>query len=287
MSVTTQIKPIRTAGILIIGDEILNGKIQDTNSYNFARFCFNELSVPLKRILVCGDDSSDIKDALDMLLKEDKVDLLITSGGLGSTHDDITYEVLADYFDLDYKLNQQVVDKMQLLRKDYLSKLSSDQLNAYYRMATLPVAQDNSKISTNVLFLDEELWFPLLEIDQKVYVLPGIPQIFTQLLKYMAGFLKKRIVPADFCRRYVLTKSGESQLAPYLTNLQEKCSKEFGEGTVKLGSYPHMAMRVNTISIIGKDVKDKSKLDAIVKDIIDNIGGDAREISQEEENTLK
>ena len=55
-------KPIRSAGCLIIGDEILNGKILDTNSYNFARFCFKDLSIPLKRTIVCGDDEDDIKN---------------------------------------------------------------------------------------------------------------------------------------------------------------------------------------------------------------------------------
>lgn len=104
-------KPIKTAGCLIIGDEILNGKIMDTNSYNFARFCFNDLSIPLKRTVVCGDDSQDIKTSLHNLLSQDNVGFLVTSGGLGSTHDDITYEAISDYFKLDYKLDQEVVDR--------------------------------------------------------------------------------------------------------------------------------------------------------------------------------
>ena len=70
----------------------------DTNSYNFARFCFNNLSIPLKRTIVCGDDEQDIINSLNILLKQDKLDLIITSGGLGSTHDDITYKVISDYF---------------------------------------------------------------------------------------------------------------------------------------------------------------------------------------------
>ena len=112
----------------------------DTNSYNFARFCFNNLSIPLKRTIVCGDDEQDIINSLNILLKQDKLDLIITSGGLGSTHDDITYKVISDYFQLDYQLDQEVVDRMKSIRSDYLDKLNPEQLNAFYRMATLPVS---------------------------------------------------------------------------------------------------------------------------------------------------
>ncbi|CAK9439981.1 uncharacterized protein LODBEIA_P40810 [Lodderomyces beijingensis] len=281
------LKPIRSAAILIIGDEILNGKILDTNSYHFARFCFNNLAIPLKRTIVCGDDELDIKNSLDVLLKQDKVDFVVTSGGLGSTHDDITYQVLASYFNLDYKLDEEVVKKMHSLRDGYLSTLSKDQLGAFYRMATLPVASKDSPISTKNLFFDEKLWFPILEIDQSVYVLPGVPQLFTQLLNDMEPFLKRRVAPTNLSRRYVVTKTGETQLAPYLTRLQQDCIAKHGEGVVKLGSYPHMDSKVNTISIIGKDLENPSVLNGIVGDLIENVGGDAKEISQEEEDKLR
>ena len=280
-------KKIRNAGILIIGDEVLNGKILDTNSYNFARFCFNQLSIPLKRTIVCGDDEADIKQSLDVLLNQDNLDFVVTSGGLGSTHDDITYEVLADYFGLDYKIDDQVVERMKSLRGDYLTKLDKDQLSAFYRMATLPTSRAGCKISTNNLFFDDSLWFPILEIDERVYVLPGVPQLFTRLLNDMKQHLQRRVTSLKLSRRYVVTKSGETQIAPFLTKLQQECNATYGNGTIKLGSYPHMEMKMNTISVVGKNDTPGDSLDDVITQLLENIGGEAKEISQAEEDQLK
>ncbi|EMG50217.1 hypothetical protein SBY92_003636 [Candida maltosa Xu316] len=277
-------KPIRTAGILIIGDEILNGKVQDSNSSNFARYCFTNLSIPLKRIIVCGDDEDDIANSLNVLLKQDNLDLVITSGGLGSTHDDITYKVLSDYFKVDYKLDSEVVDRMHSIRGDYLGKLNKEQLGAFYKMATLPVStQSNPEVTVDKYFIDEKLWFPIVEINQQVYVLPGVPQLFSQLIKDMEPMLQQRVESLNLTRRYVVTKSGETQLAPFLTSLQEKCDEQYREGVVKLGSYPHMNLHINTISVIGKNL-DKDELNWIIKSLIENIGGEAKEITQEQED---
>ncbi|EGW30587.1 uncharacterized protein SPAPADRAFT_63429, partial [Spathaspora passalidarum NRRL Y-27907] len=188
-----QTKPIRTAGCLIIGDEILNGKILDTNSYNFARYCFNNLSIPLKRTIVCGDSEKDIIDSLNILLKQDKLDFVVTSGGLGSTHDDITYKVISDYFNLDYGIDQEVVDRMHRVRGDHLDKLKPDQLSAFYKMATLPIEKNQSSTKVEKYFVGEDLWFPLVALNEQVYVLPGIPQLFTRLINEMEPYLKSRI----------------------------------------------------------------------------------------------
>lgn len=276
-------KAIRSAGCLIIGDEILNGKILDTNSYNFARFCFNDLSIPLKRTIVCGDDEDDIKRCLDTLMKDD-LDFIVTSGGLGSTHDDITYDVISDYFKVDCKLDKDVVDRMNSIRGDYLNKLSPEQKNAFYRMATIPSpTPSNSSIKVEKYFMDDKLWFPIVELNEQVYILPGVPQLFTQLIQDMKPMLQARAVSSNLTRRYVLTKSGETQLAPFLTGLQKECDEKFGKGILKLGSYPHMNLHVNTISVIGKNL-NKDELDWVVKSLIENIGGEAKEISQQQED---
>lgn len=83
---------IKSAGCLIIGDEVLNGKILDTNSFEFAKYCFKELSIPVKKTVVCGDDADDIIRSLKVLTDEN-CDFIVTSGGIGSTHDDINGSV--------------------------------------------------------------------------------------------------------------------------------------------------------------------------------------------------
>ncbi|RLV96480.1 Uncharacterized protein JA1_000243 [Spathaspora sp. JA1] len=278
-------RPIRNAGCLIIGDEILNGKILDTNSYNFARYCFNNLSIPLKRTIVCGDSEKDIVDSLNILLKQDQLDLVITSGGLGSTHDDITYKAIADYFDLDYRLDQEVVDRMHRVRGDYLADLKPDQLSAFYKMATLPVAKGNSSSKVEKYFIGEDLWFPLVALNDQVYILPGIPQLFTRLIDEMEPYLKKRIEASTYTRKYVQTTTKESELAPFLSSLQDRCNARFGPDTIKLGSYPHMNWHINTISIIGIDI-DAAELQKIVEELVENIGGQAKEITEQQEDYL-
>lgn len=278
---------IKSAGCLIIGDEVLNGKILDTNSYHFARHCFNNLSIPLKRTIVCGDDKQDIINSLDMLLNKDKVDYVVTSGGLGSTHDDITYEVLANYFGVDYKLDDEVVHRMRSIRSDYLDKLDTEQVQAFYKMATLPVGNGSTEVSK--IYVDDSLWFPIVGINHRVYVLPGVPSLFTQLIAGLETHIKDRIPKSEnkLVRYYVKTRSGETQFAPFLTRLQNRVDEQFGSQVVKVGSYPHFNWKITTISIIGQVPGVLvDELREIVKDVVENIGGEAAEITQEEEDKL-
>ncbi|KAK6457759.1 putative molybdopterin binding protein [Scheffersomyces xylosifermentans] len=288
VSSTKALKPIASAGILIIGDEVLNGKILDTNSYNFARFCFNNLSIPMKRTIVCGDDSQDIKNSLKILVEQDKLDIIITSGGLGSTHDDITYSVLSEFYGIDYELDQEVVDRMKKIRGQYLDQLSPDQLSAFYKMATLPTSK-SPNVTTEKIFIDDSLWFPIVAINQQVYILPGVPQLFTKLVSALESYLKTRISlsGSQLHRFYVKTTSAESEMAPLLSNLQEKVDSKYGTGIVKLGSYPHMDWKINTVSIIGKIPEvSKEALRAVVDEVVAGIGGNATEISQQDEDKM-
>ena len=285
---TSSLKPIASAGILIIGDEVLNGKILDTNSHNFAKFCFNKLLIPMKRTIVCGDDKDDIVNSLRILVEQDKVDLIITSGGLGSTHDDITYSVLSEFYNINYELDNNVVARMHRLRGSYLDLLSQEQLHAFYKMATLPVSK-KPETTTETIFLDEQLWFPIVAINHQVYVLPGVPQLFNRLIDELESYLKTRIVSSGsaLSRFYVKTKSNESEMAPFLTKLQNQVDGKYGVGTVKLGSYPHMDWKINTISIIGKIPEIlKQNLRNIVQEVVDGIGGNAAEIDQTEEDKM-
>ncbi|GEQ72009.1 hypothetical protein JCM33374_g5695 [Metschnikowia sp. JCM 33374] len=276
-------RSIRSAGCLIIGDEVLNGKILDTNSFEFAKFCFNELSVPLKKTIVCGDDKQDIIQSLEVLRKSD-CDFIVTSGGIGSTHDDITYDALSSAFQLQCQLDSETVDKMHALREPYLSSLSKAQLGAFYRMATLP--QPSKDVSVSKLFTDQSLWVPIVGINEQVYILPGVPQLFKKLLTSLGASVKDRVISEKFTRFFVKTTTGESSLAPYLSALQDQCNSKHGNGKIKLGSYPHMNWKINTISIIGDSSVSLEDLRIVVEEVLANIGENASEISVEEEEHM-
>ncbi|EDK36124.2 hypothetical protein PGUG_00222 [Meyerozyma guilliermondii ATCC 6260] len=276
-------KSIRSAACLIIGDEVLNGKILDTNSHEFAKVCFNRLSIPLRKTIVCGDDTEDIIRSIKVL-RQEGYDLLVTSGGIGPTHDDITYEAIATAYDLKCEIDSSVKDRMQQLRNDYISTLSAQQADAFYRMATIPQATE--KISVEKIYCDDSLWVPIVGIDEQVYILPGVPQLFKKLLDYLADHIKGRLESNIQHRFFIRTDTKESELAPFLSQLQGRCNSEFGINAVKLGSYPHFNWNMNTISVIGDSNIAQDRLKLIVKEIISSIGGAAHEISQEEEDRL-
>lgn len=276
-------RSIRSAGCLIIGDEVLNGKILDTNLFEFAKFCFNELSVPLKKTIVCGDDKQDIIKSLEVL-RQSKCDFIVTSGGIGSTHDDITYDSLSLAFQLQCGLDSETVAKMHALREPYLLLLTKPQLDSFYRMATLP--QSSKNISVLKLFTDESLWVPIVGINEQVYILPGVPQLFKKLLTGLGASIRDRVVSEKYTRFFVKTTTGESSLAPFLSTLQDQCNSEHGQGKIKLGSYPHLNWKINTISIIGDSAVPLRDLRRVVAIVIQNIGENAEEISVEEEEHM-
>lgn len=275
---------IQTAGCLIIGDEVLNGKILDTNSHYFSKHCFNKLSIPVKKTIVCGDDKEDIKLSLQTLMES--CDFIVTSGGIGPTHDDITYESISDTFQVDCELDEETVERMNRLRKDYVSKLSPRQLEAFYKMATFPVDKTGN-VKTERIFIDETLWVPIVGVQGRVYILPGVPQLFKKLLDGLEPYIRPRIdKELSLKRYYVKTSTKESDLAPYLTDLQDKCNNQFGASNIKLGSYPHISWKTNTISIIGNEKVKDQDLRLIVSDVVDNIEGNAKEITIEEEDLM-
>lgn len=131
---------VKTAACLIIGDEVLNGKTKDSNSNYFAKWCFNlgeqvrcdnssnlgrrfslltskvwddlHAGIDVKRIEVVPDDEDDIIEAARRMTQ--KYDLVLSSGGIGPTPDDITYESMAKAFNAEpLEYSQETLRRMQ------------------------------------------------------------------------------------------------------------------------------------------------------------------------------
>ncbi|KAK9473737.1 putative molybdopterin binding domain-containing protein [Dipodascopsis tothii] len=266
---------IRTGACLIIGDEVLNGKIKDTNSYNFARFCFAN-SIDLKRIEVVGDVESEIVEAAARMARD--YDFVVTSGGIGPTHDDITYQSLAKAFGLPLELHAETAERMgRLARTKIDRKANPDAWAAQMRMATLPSSPDPAQMS--VLYPMPQSWVPVVVLASKVHVLPGVPSLFTGLLDGVLPTLLPRIVRRDMLRLLVKTAKPESVMAPFLTELQARADP-LG---IKIGSYPHMLARVNTVSIVGES-QHEAAMRQMVADTEAALEGN--EITLAEEETL-
>ena len=199
----------RTAAALVIGNEILSGKIADTNTTFLARGLF-ELGIELRRVVVCPDEVETISADLSDLRTSH--DLVFTSGGVGPTHDDVTIEGVAASFGKPV-VRSEAVEKM--IRQYYGERATE----AHLRMANMPEGAEMIRSS-------EAPW-PTVVIDN-VFVLPGVPEIFE--LKFTD--LRKRLDQGqEFHSQAVFTLAGEGEIA----SLLERIATEFPG--VMVGSY--------------------------------------------------
>jgi molybdenum cofactor synthesis domain-containing protein len=199
----------RNAAALVIGNEILSGKIADTNTNFLARGLF-ELGIELRRVVVCPDEVPTIAHELSEL--RDSHDMVFTSGGVGPTHDDVTIEGVAASFGRTVVQSEAVAK----LIRHYYGERTTD---AHLRMANMPEGAEMIRSS-------EAPW-PTVVIEN-VFVLPGVPEIFR--LKFTD--LRKRLDEGqEFHSQAVFTLSGEGEIAKLL----EDIAKAFPG--VMVGSY--------------------------------------------------
>jgi molybdenum cofactor synthesis domain-containing protein len=200
-----------SAALLVIGNEILSGKVRDTNSA-FLAVELRKLGVDLERILTIPDEIELI--AHETRAMSDGYDFVFTSGGIGPTHDDMTMDGIALAFDRAIELNQSMVDRM--------ARYSEKPLNdAMKKMAMIPTGAEILDVGG--------LWFPIV-IVENVHIFPGIPELFEK--KFHS--IRDRFSGVPFVLRKLYVRENESDIAETLNTLLE----EFPE--LMLGSYPRI-----------------------------------------------
>lgn len=281
-------RTISTAACLIIGDEVLGGKTVDTNSAYFAKWCFN-LGINLKRIEVIEDDEGEIVEAVQRM--SDRYDFVVTSGGIGPTHDDITYQSIAKAFNLPLKLHQETFDKMKLMSKVHPNQpkfdwdADSPARRAKLRMAELPI-DESRDLKKQALFPHDDLWVPVSVVNGNIHILPGIPRLFQRLLEGLKPHILPRLSdPEGKGTHRVLfsTPLPESGVADYLTTLAAKV----GPKGVKVGSYPRWGKKNNTVTLVGRDL---DYLESLVDEVQAGIQGlrvDAESDGEEDPKQIK
>ena len=202
--------PPRTAAALIIGNELLTGKVQDLNLAALASELF-DLGVALRRVIFCTDDVEVIAGDLNQLRAGH--DFVFTSGGVGPTHDDVTLEAVAKAFDQCQRRSPRLEE---LLEGYFGDRLTQDHL----RMADLPEGA--------TLITEGGQGWPAVRVDN-VYVLPGLPQVFRLKLPIIREELGGG---SPFISRSVATRSDEGAIAPLLRKLADQHPK------ISIGSYP-------------------------------------------------
>ncbi|KAK1475359.1 molybdenum cofactor synthesis domain-containing protein [Colletotrichum abscissum] len=263
-------RTIHTAACLIIGDEVLGGKTVDTNSAYMAKWCFS-LGINLKRVEVIEDDESEIVEAVRRM--SDRYDFVVTSGGIGPTHDDITYQSIAKAFDLPLVLNQEAFEKMKKLSKphpgqpDFDWDVDSPALQAKLRMVILPTDEKRDP-KKQFVFPHEDLWVPVNVVNGNIHILPGVPRLFEKLLDGLKPGIVPRLTDPEgkgLCRVLISTPLPESAVAGYLTQLAAKVEPK----GVKVGSYPRWGQN-GTVTLVGRD---QAYIESIVAEVVQGVEG--------------
>ncbi|KAI8637754.1 MoaB/Mog domain-containing protein [Parasitella parasitica] len=248
-----------SAACCIIGDEILNGKTRDSNANYLAKYLF-ELGVDLKRIETIPDDYEAIEETIKRLSSQH--DLVFTSGGIGPTHDDITYAALAKTFSLPLKLDEETCVRMEQVSKAKFADWSLTEERK--RMAIFP--EPSEKLRNN-----DDMWVPVVVVNKNVHVLPGIPRLFESLLDSLKPHFKVLMGEhQSYHRVQIATRLQEGEIAPFLTKLQDLCSSK----QIKIGSYPNWGQGKDgarvVVSVVGKNEQD---VNAVGDQIVEGIDG--------------
>jgi molybdenum cofactor synthesis domain-containing protein len=205
--------PAKTAAALVIGDEILSGKVDEANVSVLAR-ALRELGVELRRVVV-------VKDDVDTIAREVKAlaaahDWVFTSGGIGPTHDDVTIEAVARAFGVPV-VTSSLMERM--LRDHYKERITEGHL----RMALIP--------SGAALEVTETIRWPTVRMEN-TWIMPGIPEVFRMKIPVIVQRLSQGGHGPAFVSLAVYTKMDEGDLKPLLDAVVAKFPD------VAVGSYP-------------------------------------------------
>lgn len=212
-----------TAGLLVIGDEILSGRTKDVNIGATAEFC-TDLGIELREVRVVTDETEDIVEALNAL--RTRYTYVFTTGGIGPTHDDITADAVAKAFGVALPINPEARAMLEARWKETGTEVNEARL----RMARIPEGAD--------LIVNSVSAAPGFRIGN-VHVMAGVPVIMRAMLEALAPTLQggKKVQSIA-----IKAAVGEGTVGGPLAQLQA----EFPD--VKMGSYPQMSNKARVMT---------------------------------------
>ena len=235
----------KTAGIILIGNELLSGKIKDENAAYLCRE-LRALGVDVRRLVVIPDEVSLIAEEVAAFTKS--FDLVFTSGGVGPTHDDVTMEGVARAMAVPVVRHPELV---ALLERYYRGTVTE----AALRMAEIPEGAE--------LVTGGALRFPTI-LMRNVYILPGVPEIFRQ--KFDA--IRERFRDQPIHLRNVFVRIGEGTLADYLNRLLASFP------LLQLGSYPEFSNPEYKVKVT-LESRDRGYLEQALGEFLARLPADA------------
>lgn len=205
-----EVRLASTAAALIVGNELLSGKVQDTNVHALAR-TLRALGVSLTRVVVLRDEVQAVAREVRRLARSH--DALFTSGGVGGTHDDVTVQAVAAAFKVPVVIEPELARRLRL---HYGSRFT----DAHLRLARAPEGA--------CLAPSADSDWPTI-VMHNVWLLPGVPELFRSKLATLRHWLKG---PCGYYSRAVYLAAEEANLVTLLDRLSQ------ADPDVEIGSYP-------------------------------------------------
>jgi molybdenum cofactor synthesis domain-containing protein len=234
----------KTAAALVIGNELLSGKIADANTVVLAR-TLRRCGVRLERVVMVLDEVDVIVAEIRKLSKAH--DVMFTSGGVGPTHDDLTIDAVAEAFDARIEISEEI----EGLLRDYYGERFTE---GHRRMARIPEGAR--------LVMTEHMPWPTI-VMHNCWVLPGVPEIFAMKMPVVLS----ELVGAPVVSVAVYTNLDEGLLKPHLDEVVAAYPD------IEVGSYPkwrHPSYRTK-VTFDGMDEKAVSAArDAFVTSLPDD-----------------
>ena len=241
------------AEIISIGNELLKGFTVNTNAA-FISTKLEEIGIPVQWVTTVGDDEGNILQAIE--LAEKRADLIISTGGLGPTHDDITKKAFAKYFESEFVLNEQILEKLHQRfrrRNMVMSKCNEQQ-------ALVP---EKAKILENNVGTAPGLLFE--KSGKLFFVLPGVPtemewivnnEILPRLKKMQHQYIANRVI-----HTYGIPESTLFYRLGDIEELEKYCQIAF---------LPHMGLVDVRLSAMDKNLQqcreNIDKVESVIKE---------------------
>ncbi|HAR31895.1 MAG TPA: competence/damage-inducible protein A [Gammaproteobacteria bacterium] len=244
-----------TACVLIIGNEILSGRTQDTN-LNHITLTLGAWGIQVREARVIPDVPGVIIDTVNEV--RERFDYVFTTGGIGPTHDDITADCIADAFGVKLVVNAEIAERIQR------RPAPPDVMAARMRMARIP---------EGATLIDNLTGGPQGFRMENVFVMAGIPSVMQSMLSSLEGRLEGGAIVRN---RAVTAHLGESTIADALRAIQSRYP------AVDLGSYPFFrADRYGTTLVMrGTDESDLDRMLAEVCAAITACGAEPEDIQR-------
>jgi len=219
--------------ILVIGNEILIGKTQDTNS-NYMAKRITKYGHKLCRITAVGDELDEISSALKEAINR-KPDMIITCGGLGPTFDDMTLKGVALALGTELELNNQAYESIKkaydaaymrgVLKLEGMTK--EREKMAYLPKGSIPLPNKRGTAPGVKIRKD----------DTMIYCVPGVPMEMKSMFKLVILPILKENKGKFLEEGFIFTGIGESHIAPYVTKIEDKYPKLWIKTHPRLGEY--------------------------------------------------